>query len=206
MATFEELQAKVTKRRETVPVLLDAELLSEHAALEATLAEAIQRDATLNRPPQSPALAAQLEALEAKIANASERFVVEGVGATAWYELLAAHPPSKEERKLGFDHDWRTFRPAALAASCVDPELTYQQAEWLMASLPAGEWDRLWSAVSVVNRGGGGADPKSDLIAVSRLLSKRSSATPPSEGSLAEPSSGDSDEPSPTTSTTTSAA
>lgn len=206
MTTFEELQAKATQRREAVPVLLDVALLSEHAALEATLAETIELDATRNRPPESPRLASQLQELENRIDAASDRFVVEGIGAAAWYELLAANPPSKDERKLGFDHDWRTFRPAALAASCVDPELTFDQAAWLMANLPTSEWDRLWRGVTLVNIGGGDDNPKSLLISTARLLSKRLSATPPSAGSLAEPSSGANVEPSPSTSTTTPAA
>lgn len=198
----EQLLEQITTRREEVPILLDVALLAEHVALERRLAEAVQYDATVNEPPTSPAIAAELIELEERIAAAAKIFVVEGIGTTAWYDLAAHHPPAPADRKLGALYEWRTFRPAAVAATVVQPKLTVEQATTLMAKLPASEWEKLWHVVSVVNAGGDTSSPKSELGSAVLRLNGRSSATPPNGGSLAEPSSGDAGEPSPTTSTT----
>lgn len=200
MATFEELQAKTKPRREEVHVLLDASLLSEHAALERRLEAQALEDAGLAGPPKSAEIAAELAELEAKIEAASDVFVLEGIGTTAVYDLMSKHPPSDEQRKQRFSEDWRTFRPALLAASCVDPTLTVDQAKWLMDNLPTSQWERLWLAVNVVN-GGGSDNPKSQLGSIVRRLSEQSSGTPDNTGSLAAPSSDASDGQSPSTST-----
>lgn len=206
MPSFEELQAKTTPRRETVPVLLDAGLLAEHAELEESLRAAIQTDAIENREPESPALAERLVELEERIGKASDLFALESIGATRWYELLSDNPPTDEQRRLRLTENWRTFRPAALAETCRDPELTVDQAAWFMEHLPAGEWEKLWLGVYKVNVGAVGDRPKSRLVSAVLPQSRQSSDTPASEGSLEEPSSAASGEPSPSTSTTTTPA
>lgn len=200
-SVMDQLREKVSRRRATAKILLDQALVAEHAQLEAELSAAVTRDVGLNEPDQSPEVARRIEALEARLDTECERFVFESVGTTAWFKLVTEHPPLDSQRRT-HDTNWVTFRPAAIAASSVEPKLTVDDAQWLMDELPVSEWEKLWAACMEANVGAD-ARPKSALASTLRQLSAPSSATPLVTGSLAEPSSAAPEGPSPSTSTTT---
>lgn len=190
MGDIEQLRSKVKRRRETAKVLLDASLLSRHAELEERLAKAIDYDAKHNEPETSRPLAEEIEALEDEIEEAQTEFVFESIGAAAWLDLAAQYPPTKEQKATGAERNPDSFLPAAIAASCVDPEMTLDDASWFAAELSAGEWSKLAYACCLANEGVGDS-PKSQLASAILRLTGPSSDTPESEespvlGSLAE--------------------
>ena len=59
-------------------------------------------------------------------------------------ELLETHPPADSDEKA--DWDAETFPPALIAASCVDPELTLEQAQQIWDEWEAAEAGPLFLA------------------------------------------------------------
>jgi hypothetical protein len=67
---------------------------------------------------------------------------------------LGLHPPTAEQREqFGaiLDHNPETFPAAALAASCVEPGLSPEQAKWIVDELPVGVVDRIWATCLSAN-------------------------------------------------------
>lgn len=186
--------------RTEVTVCLRGDLFNAHASLVAELET--KRVETLGGTQGVVELSQRIAAVEAEIETKSRTFTVECIGHKRWADLLAQHPPTKEQRLRGLDNDERTFPQAAIAASVVDPKLTPAQVEKIAAKAPTGEWIKLWSAVLGVNLGGLQA-PKSQAAAAILRANDGSLGTPPTGASPAASSSDGSGDPSPPTSTTT---
>jgi hypothetical protein len=56
------------------------------------------------------------------------------ISAQAYDALLSAHPPNHEQRKNGNQLNVNTFAPALIAACCVTPKMTEEQANELWGS------------------------------------------------------------------------
>jgi len=166
------------RRVKTVLLLPPAatHLLEEHADLEADLQRIAAEDQRLNRKPQLPVAAQKILDMEEQIDAARVPFKVSCLGARAWLDLLAKHPPTKEQKRGNpkLDHNPESFRVAAIAAALVDPELTAEQVAQLGDWFTVAQWDELFYAVVEVNRGGGDA-PKS-LVAGAILRVRDESA------------------------------
>lgn len=139
---------KGTQTRTTI--CLDSDTALEIERLEEALDVAIAADEQNNRPPEAPALAAQILELQ-RVAKESEvEFVFRDIGRHAYDQLLQAHPPTSEQRQIAEDNggqvEWNieTFPPALLAASCVSPAWTdraWWTAKW--SSWGLGRCNRL---------------------------------------------------------------
>lgn len=175
---------------EEVPVCGRPALITEHAQLEAKIAG--QRISGGLGPPD-PALLDRLAELEAEIHSSVMVVKLRAVPHRPWADLLAAHPPTSEERALGYGAHPATFEAAALAACAIEPTFTVAQAERMAETLPRSEWDALLVAVRRLHEDRSTA-PKSLLLSVLRPTSAAYSATPQDEGSLGELSSGDNGE------------
>jgi hypothetical protein len=162
VTTIDDLLAEITAREKTVKVLLRQDLLAEHARLDAELVETLNVDAQENRDPLGPALAERLVELEAEIEAAKRPFRFKAVGKRAWADLLAQHPPTKDQARdhPRLDHNPETLPAAAIAATCVDPVITPEQAAQLEQALNLTQFEVLWAACLEVNVGGGDS-PKS---------------------------------------------
>lgn len=148
MTTIDDLLAEITAREKTVRILLRQDLLAEHDRLEAELVQVCTVDAQENRDPQGPAIAQRIVELEAEIDAAKRSFRFRAVGKKAWADLLALHPPTKDQLSEAprLDHNPETFPPAAIAASCVDPVITPEQVDQLEQGLNLAQFDLLWTA------------------------------------------------------------
>jgi hypothetical protein len=167
--SFEDILAEVTARTITVRVLLRQDLLDQHAALEHALEAAVQRDRTawetpMDSVPEALAIARQIADLEAEIDEAKRPFTFKAVGRKAWTDLLAAHPPTKEQRAAEprLDNNPDTFPPAAIAASCTSPKMTVADVRKFEELLDLAQFQMLWGACLEVNVGRGDT-PKSLL-------------------------------------------
>lgn len=155
MTTIDDLLAEITARESKVRILLDQRLLAEHERLDAELLAATKLDGEENRDPVGPGLAQQLVAFEAAIEAAKREFRFRAVGKKAWADLLALHPPTKEQTAANprIDHNPETFPIAAIAASCVDPVMTVEQVGRLEEALNLAQFDKLWAACLDANVG-----------------------------------------------------
>jgi hypothetical protein len=154
--TFSGWQQEATKEREEVWVCFDRRLLSELEQAESDLKkhEAAKKQTFLDEPSASQDAGSRVEKLRKKIEESRRMLVFENIGRGPWRELLRQHPPTPEQREqMGRDLDNNpdTFPVVALSASCVEPGLTKDQAEWLMNELPIAEFERVWAACIKAN-------------------------------------------------------
>lgn len=167
MGEFSAWLKEATPERREVTVCFDRGLLSRMEAKRKRLKE-LEANATgmLGGDAERDALATELEELEQQVRDRSRRLVFEGLGWGRWRDLLAKHPPTPEApevfeqaialaympqsiRHVGWNAE--TFAPAAIAASCVEPGITEDEAREFLTSFPAGVIERIWSAVLEVN-------------------------------------------------------
>ena len=133
-----------------VRVLTRSDLQQRLDDLEAELKKA-SRGTTLNTG--AGAIAEQIRAVEQEAAPFVRDFVFQSIGNKPWSDLMAEHPPkSKRDRDAGAEYNTDTFPPAAVAASCVEPEgMTVKNATLLMERWSVGQWTALWTGCLVAN-------------------------------------------------------
>lgn len=179
-------------RKRSVRVLLRQDLVERHAELDARLMSTPNEDGIGGAGAAVRETADEITALEAEIDSAQVTFTFRAVGHMKWANLMAEHPPTKDQLKANprLDHNPETFPIAAMAATCVDPEgasvESFRRLE--ASSLPISVFDTLWSACLDANLGGGA--PKSVAAGAIRRLSGRSASTPAPAASPDPSSSG----------------
>lgn len=180
-------------RTATAKVLIRQDLHARHDQLKADLARAVIHDERENKTPQAPRLAEELVELESQIEQAKVDFHFRSIGRKAWADLLAKHPPTKEQVRADrrADHNPATFPIAAIAASCVEPVMTEADVVRLEQALNNSQFDLLWTKCIDANVGGL-VDPKDQVASfIVRRASSPSddSATTTDVASLAASSS-----------------
>lgn len=78
------------------------------------------------------------------------------IGMRAYDDLLALHPPTKEQQALGATYNGDTFGPALVAAVCVEPNLSETETKemWESDDWSRGDLAVLWEAALEVNMRG----------------------------------------------------
>lgn len=185
--SLEDVKARRVRRRAEARVCLDQTVDAEHERLDAEAVSALQSSSIT----QGPAKATDaLVAFEAQRDEADMVIVFESIGHGAWTDLIAAHPPTKEQLKAnkGLDHNPETFPIAAVVKSCIETRnpdaagLDVETATYLFVDLEEAEWLKIWSACLDANLGAA-ERPKSLAASAARALSARSSTTAPNAGS-----------------------
>lgn len=187
--TAEDLFDKIKPRTAEVSILLDQDLDAEHRRLQNEWTSALREDDTTNREPLAPALLQRIRDVEAECEAAKVTFRFKSVGRRAWQDLLAKHPPTKEQKRErpNADFDPQRFPAAAIAASLVEPALSVAQVVDLEEVLTSAQYDLLFGAAIDVNMGGASV-PK--LPIPGRLLqASGQSASTPAPGESLAPSS-----------------
>lgn len=150
--SIDEILAGAVAARRTVLVCFRGDLIEEleQAAAEWDAAvKADQGNAAANGLAGPAALARFRDAVAA--ADASRvPFTVTDIGG-AWGKLAREHPPTLEDTLEGWKWDPDLFPPAALAACCLDPVMTVEQATGVAEKLRDGEWAKLYGAVLALN-------------------------------------------------------
>jgi hypothetical protein len=181
MADIDDILGEITPERRTVPVCVRGGLSAQIEALEAELVHLNRTNDTLGDNGVQE-LAERIHALELEAAEHTHDFVFESIGKQAWHRLLAEHPPTKKQRDDRFEANPDTFQPAAIAACCISPAMTVEQATQLAERLSDGQWAKLWQAVADINIRDGGL-PKSELATAILRASGPSSTTAAREAS-----------------------
>ena len=165
----------------SVMVVMRADLVDQIDRLENELIEIRQEDERQNRVALAPHIAEQIRELE-KQAQASEvRFAFKGLGRGEFARLQAAHPATDEiKAEFGPDTDInpRTWPPALMAASCIEPaELAGNVAEWaqIHEEWSDGQVMRIWATCMGANAGV--AAPPKSAIASEVLREDRSGSS-----------------------------
>jgi len=163
----DELLSEMAPREVTVRVLLRQGLLTDHARLERELELAVKGDQRENRTPLAPTISKQIVDLEDEIDAAKREFTFRSLGSRKWSDLLAKHPPTRDQKKndprAAFNDE--TFPVEAVAASSHSPKLTVDEAQAFQDGLPKLEWQALWQAAAQANLGGDDS-PKSRAAGV----------------------------------------
>lgn len=150
MSELESWLQETTPHEETVRICFDRNLVSQWEDAVAAHREA--KKGMLEAPED---IEARIAELAEKVRDATKIMVFRSIGHRPWRRLLAEHPPSKQQRAEGLDHDPETFVPAAMAATCVVPGMTVEQANRILETQPDLVVDRIWAAVLSANLIGG---------------------------------------------------
>lgn len=148
-------------------------LREEHEHLEALL-PTLTSD-TIDTHVDYPATAARLVEIEAEIEADIIEIRMQGIGRKAWRDLLAKHPPTREQKRdtpaAEFNPD--TFPFEVIAASCASPT-TADEVRALEAKTWFNEqcWSELWGACLRANV----VDPSPKSLAASILLRSEASS------------------------------
>lgn len=152
MSSFDEMVDRVEEappRIVDVSVPFDPDTAHRHEQLEQELEQLLRRPggSISDRGPS------QVADDIAELIDTAQTldFSFQTVGAKRWSQLIATHPPSKQERERGRDVADR-FWPAAMAASCVAPEGANEDGfTKLWSKLSDGQWQKLVSACRQAN-------------------------------------------------------
>ena len=165
----------------SVPVVMRADLLDQIDRLEAELIEIRQEDERVNRVALAPHIAEQIRELEKQALASEVRFAFRGLGRGEFARIQAAHPATDEiKAEFGENTDInpRTWPPALMAASCIEPpELAGNLAEWVQIheEWSDGQVMRIWATCMGANAGVAG--PPKSAIASEVLREGRSGSS-----------------------------
>jgi hypothetical protein len=150
-------QIKKKKRGVTaeVTIQLDGEIATALSRLRARHAEAQAYDKDHNVPETAPAIQEEIDQLIEEARDTEVVFVFKSIGAQPYDDLLAEpeNQPTEAQRKDGADFNPETFPAALIAAACVDPEISLEDAREMFVD-PAwnpAELQRLFFGALEVN-------------------------------------------------------
>lgn len=166
--TFDHLKSKKKPVTRSVPVPMDPELAEAHAEAAAEVERLKMRlDALPEHSPLRGEVAEHLVQAEKAEGDAKKKlepsvvwFKFRSIGSRAYDDLVKDHPPTEEENKEHLDkfkvpapYDAKKFAPALISASLLEPQLTVDQVEELMAddAWNGAEIIQLWQAANEVN-------------------------------------------------------
>jgi len=148
--TIAEVLGRFKPRELVVPLCLAGDLVAEHARLDAELSELKSWQSTgLADVDPRRQIAERVAQLEDEMKAAEVEFRFRAIDRIAWSDLLAKHPPRKEPKEQQFNE--ATFMPALLAACCVEPVMTLDQATELLGMVSDGQAVTLFNGAWHVN-------------------------------------------------------
>lgn len=137
-----DITAKFVAREKSVTLVMDGGLLAEHEELTERLQRALQRSAnSLAGGTGARALAEQVEAVEARLADATATFRFRGLGRNQFRRLIEDH-----KGEDGAVWDKETFPVALVAACSLNPRMSEDDVRGLGDTITDGQWEELWDA------------------------------------------------------------
>lgn len=148
-----EILKKAKAPERVVELCLNADLAAEHDELNRRLQE-LQRSTALSMADtgKTAELAQQIRDLEERMQASVVTFRMRGMSAYKRLEWLEAHPP-REGKQEAFNVV--TGMSALIAACCVDPQMTEDDAQHLIEVLGTGQTDKLFAAAWEATNGDG---------------------------------------------------
>jgi len=151
-----EWKNEATPERVTVGVCFDRRLLSDLEAAERELEAAQEnKDAKMlgSGGKEIATLEERVSELNKAVEEKTRNLVFECIGRRKWSDLKAEHPPTEEQKEEFHDLDMNPeeFFAVAIAASCVEPGMTVDEAKWMLEVLPEAVCVRITQALTQVN-------------------------------------------------------
>jgi hypothetical protein len=147
--TIDEIRKLRQPRTHTVGLPLDQEILARIEQLEGDLRRAEKLDASQNRDPEAPAIAAELDELRGEAEGSIVAFTFQELPRKRYRAILEAHPDPTG--KAAFDAE--AAAPALIAACCIEPAMTLADAEAIWDEWSAIATTILYGAALMVNEG-----------------------------------------------------
>ena len=126
--TIADIKKKKKAVMKTVAIQVDGEVANSIAALRALLTAARDSDRISNDTDKAPAIQKQIDKMVETSQDTLVVFTFKSVGRFEYDKLVAAHPPTKEQKADGAEFNADTFPPALLSAACSDPEISLEEA------------------------------------------------------------------------------
>jgi len=144
MASIEDILAQATPRERTVKVCIRGDLAGRMEELQDELARTSTdwEPSDLSEVHPGRAIAEEMKALREQVKSAEVPFTLRYIGDKAYSDLLAAHPSENENELFNSE----TFGRALIAASCVEPVMSEEQAAQLFEKINEGEIKKLFDA------------------------------------------------------------
>ncbi|MFF0864158.1 hypothetical protein ACFYUV_20535 [Nonomuraea sp. NPDC003560] len=155
-AAIADIIGRVKRPEKTVSICLAGDLQAEFEDLERDLQIARDQpaDGTLagGANPMATQIAQQIMELRERMREHTTVFKFRGLPRKEYSDLVAACPPSDEEREKGADVDWELFPVQLVAACCVSHQMTPEEAGLLADELTDAQWESLYVAAFAVNK------------------------------------------------------
>lgn len=170
MRSFEEVKKRASLPTDTVSLCLAGELVERLAQLERQYADA-KPSTSIGEASPKRAIAEQIVALQAEMAESTVDFKLLAMGARTWSKFWAGMPTRGEKES---DEDWDErvypFYADLVSRSCVDPAMSVEQVGELVELIHGGAWNRLANRCITLNMGSvdiPNSDAVSELIGTS---------------------------------------
>jgi hypothetical protein len=155
VADAEDLIANVRLPEAHVPLCLRGDLLAELADLERQLDEANGRDQadSLAAGGAARRIAERMETVHAEIREHTHVFRFRALPRHVFRQLQDEHPPREGnavDNAIGANYD--TFQAPLIAACCLDPVLTAEQADAMVDVMSEAQTVELFGAALTLNR------------------------------------------------------
>lgn len=148
-----DLLEQASLPEKTVEVCLRGDLVAQVEDLERDLRDLRTNTQTLADRGKARQLAEQIEQVRAEMQNSSVVFRLRGLNRKQWADLLAAHPPRRnDETDKALGYNTETFFPALIRTCLVEPSVDDEQWERLDALLSSAQFDALVDAALAVSR------------------------------------------------------
>ena len=157
MTSIADLKAKVRRPERSVPICLVGDLQAEHEQLERDLARAREQasSGTLSGGLNAEArqIAERIQALQEEMREHTEVFKFRGLTRREYSDLVAAHPPTDEQKEQNpnADVNWDTYGVGLISACCVSHKMTEEEAGELVDILTTAQYNALFTAAQAVN-------------------------------------------------------
>ncbi len=144
MASIEDILAEATPRERTVKVCIRGDLAGRMEELQEQLAQTSTdwEPSDLSEVHPGRAIVEEMKALREQVKAAEVPFTLRYIGDKAYSDLMAAHPDKDDTQAFNSE----TFPRALIAASCVDPVMSEEQATQLFEKINEGEIKKLFDA------------------------------------------------------------
>ena len=159
MKSFAAMLGEAKMPEKTVPVCLRGDLTADFEEVDRQLEAAQKKPASSLAGSGTGALLERLDALAVEMAEHTYTFRLRAMPRHAWLELMAAHPPRKDDEGDPLVEDRMTganrltvFEPM-VRMSIIDPELDDEQWKKLLAALTDRQFEDLVNAAWDLNQG-----------------------------------------------------
>ena len=132
--TIAQILAKKKAVTKQVPIQTDGEVANEILTLRRLHSAARDADRLSNDTDKAPSIQEKIDTLVAASQDSIVVFTFKSIGRENYDDLILEHPPTKKQKEEGSDFNTDTFPPILVAASCVEPEMTVEEANQMFAS------------------------------------------------------------------------